>query len=121
MITIHDDRFESYRQGMDFIQKYIFPGGMLPSDAMFRQTSAAAGLSLVSASMFGADYARTLSEWEHRFNARLPDVLTQGFDMRFVRMWQFYLAYCQAGFRTGSIDVAHYILGTEAQNSALPG
>jgi cyclopropane-fatty-acyl-phospholipid synthase len=109
-IVIRDDLFARYRTGTDFIQKYIFPGGMLPSPARFEFEAAAAGLRVAEAHRFGADYARTLAEWRRRFLARWKDVRALGFDERFRRLWEFYLAYCEAGFATGSTDVVQYLL-----------
>lgn len=109
-ITIDDTRFDRYRSGTDFIQQYIFPGGMLPSPSRFVFESERAGLSVAQRLMFGVDYARTLAEWHERFNARETEVRALGFDDRFLRLWRFYLAYCEAGFRAGSIDVMHAAL-----------
>jgi cyclopropane-fatty-acyl-phospholipid synthase len=105
VITIADRYFENYRRGVDFIQRYVFPGGMLPSPSVFRQHTDAAGLAWRGAEAFGQDYARTLAIWRERFIAAWPDIQPLGFDERFKRLWQYYLAYCEAGFRTGSIDV----------------
>ncbi|SNS19474.1 cyclopropane-fatty-acyl-phospholipid synthase [Noviherbaspirillum humi] len=109
-IVIADPLFERYRKGTDFIQQYIFPGGMLPSPSAFRAAAARHGLETVDEFAFGLDYARTLAEWRHAFNRQLPQVRAQGFDERFLRTWEFYLAYCEAGFRAGSIDVAQFTL-----------
>ena len=114
VITIDNDRFEHYRRGMDFIQKYIFPGGMLPSDARLREEFERADLALVDRHPFGDDYRRTLLEWEYNFNRRIDAVLEQGYDERFIRMWRFYLAYCQAGFARNTIDVVQYVLSRDA-------
>jgi cyclopropane-fatty-acyl-phospholipid synthase len=107
-ITIDDDRFPGYRSRADFIQRYIFPGGMLPSPAILREQIARAGLVLTSAETFGLSYARTLSEWQRRFQAAWPAIAAQGFGQRFKHMWEYYLAYCEAGFRAGAIDVGLY-------------
>jgi len=109
-ITIADQRFARYRKGTDFIQRYIFPGGMLPSPAVVKQQATAAGLAIDQDFAFGADYARTLAHWRQRFEAQYQAVRTLGFDARFIRMWRFYLAYCEAGFRSGDVDVHHYLL-----------
>ncbi|PLK47073.1 cyclopropane-fatty-acyl-phospholipid synthase family protein [Uliginosibacterium sp. TH139] len=109
-ITIDNRLFAHYRKDVDFIQRYIFPGGMLPSPEVFRAQSAKAGLQPVAERAFGLDYARTLNEWLQRFNAQLDAVHAQGFDARFVRMWQFYLGYCEAGFRARNTDVWQYVL-----------
>jgi len=109
-ILIADDLFARYRKGSDFIQQYIFPGGMLPSASIFREKAAQHGLRVETEFKFGLDYARTLAEWRDSFHAQLPAVREQGFDDRFLRTWDFYLAYCEAGFRAGSIDVAQFTL-----------
>lgn len=105
VITIADERFESYRARPDFIQRYIFPGGMLPSPARFREEVARAGLKLTDVQTFGADYARTLQLWHEAFQENWPRIRALGYDERFRRMWTYYLAYCESGFKTGSIDV----------------
>jgi cyclopropane-fatty-acyl-phospholipid synthase len=109
IITIADRWFESYRRNVDFIQKYIFPGGMLPSPGVLKRLTAAAGLAPHATHFFGGSYARTLAEWHRRFDRARPQVTAMGFDDRFQRMWKYYLAYCEAGFRSGSIDVGHFI------------
>ncbi|MFC4347067.1 class I SAM-dependent methyltransferase [Kordiimonas lipolytica] len=111
VIRIADDRFEGYRRGVDFIQKYIFPGGMLPSDAVLKQQFAGAGLRLKSQLDFGLDYAETLRLWHDAFNAAETGVRAQDFDDKFLRTWRFYLSYCEAGFREETIDVSHYVIG----------
>lgn len=113
-ITIDDVLFDHYRKDVDFIQRYVFPGGMLPSPSAIASQSDKAGLRIAASRAFGLDYARTLREWLQRFNARLEDVASQGFDPRFQRMWQFYLAYCEAGFRARSTDVWQYVLAHRA-------
>jgi cyclopropane-fatty-acyl-phospholipid synthase len=110
VITIDDARFEEYRAKPDFIQRYIFPGGMLPSPAVFERVATAAGLAVEPPALFGHDYARTLHAWEERFSAAIARVRNMGFDERFERMWRFYLSYCQAGFTLGSIDVMQVAL-----------
>ena len=109
-IVIADHLFERYRNGTDFIQQYIFPGGMLPSRSVFRERASAAGLEVVNEHRFGADYARTLATWRAWFHDRLEDVRTLGFDDRFVRIWDFYLAYCVAAFARENTDVVQYTL-----------
>jgi cyclopropane-fatty-acyl-phospholipid synthase len=109
-IVIDDALFARYRKGTDFIQQYIFPGGMLPSPSVFKRLAEQHGLRVVNEFAFGLDYARTLQEWRRMFNKRLDDVRAQGFDDRFVRTWEFYLSYCEAGFRAGSIDVMQFTL-----------
>jgi cyclopropane-fatty-acyl-phospholipid synthase len=109
-ILIDDALFERYRSGSDFIQQYVFPGGMLPSSRRFAQAAARAGLAVTAETRFGPDYAETLRRWHQAFEARIDAVRALGFDERFIRIWRFYLAYCEAGFRAGSIDVAQYRL-----------
>ena len=109
-ITIDDSLFERYRKGSDFIQQFIFPGGMLPSPRVFQARAEQHGLEVVDAFAFGIDYARTLAEWHQAFNKVLPQVREQGFDDRFIRTWQFYLAYCEAGFRARNIDLYQFTL-----------
>ena len=110
IITIAKERFDSYRKKTDFIQRYIFPGGMLPSPERLDGEFANADLKLVAREDFAADYARTLAEWRHRFLEVWPEVQALGFDARFRNMWEYYLAYCEAGFTTQSIDVSHFAL-----------
>ncbi|GAB2902127.1 cyclopropane-fatty-acyl-phospholipid synthase family protein [Uliginosibacterium flavum] len=116
-ITIADELFAHYRKDVDFIQRYIFPGGMLPSPQIFHQQADKARLVVTRAHAFGLDYARTLNEWLQRFNAKLDKVQAQGFDERFVRMWQFYLAYCEAGFRARSTDVYQFVLSHQGETA----
>ncbi|BCJ90458.1 cyclopropane-fatty-acyl-phospholipid synthase [Terrihabitans soli] len=108
-ITINEDRFESYRRNPDFIQRYIFPGGMLPTKTSMRAHAKAAGLDLVHSEAFGLGYANTLADWRQRFHTAREDVEKLGFDRRFLRMWDYYLAYCEGGFRAGTIDVGLYV------------
>ena len=110
IITIEDKAFATYRKGADFIQRYIFPGGMLPSPSALRDQVARAGLTWVGNLDFGLDYAETLKLWRQRFRAAWPDIQPLGFDERFRRMWEYYLAYCEAGFRAGQIDVTQVTL-----------
>ncbi len=105
VITIADKHFDYYRSRPDFIQRYIFPGGMLPSPEVFRKQSHAAGLAVDGMEGFGFCYAKTLAEWNQRFQAAWERIRPLGYDERFKRMWEYYLAYCEAGFRAGSIDV----------------
>ncbi|MBI1775541.1 MAG: class I SAM-dependent methyltransferase [Proteobacteria bacterium] len=110
VITIAEDRFEAYRQRPDFIQRYIFPGGMLPSLERLKAIVAEVGLEWREDCSFGQDYARTLKLWGDRFLAAWPQLNELGFDERFRRMWQYYLAYCEAGFRAATIDVRQILL-----------
>ena len=109
-ITIRDDLFERYVAGTDFIQQYIFPGGLLPSPGQFRAQAQAAGLQVVNELAFGADYAETLRRWRRQFGAEEARVRRIGFDTRFVRIWEFYLAYCEAAFEGGNTDVIQFTL-----------
>ena len=109
-ITIRDDLFDRYVAGTDFIQQYIFPGGCLPSPSQFRAAAERAGLQVVDQFHFGPDYAQTLRVWRQRFLQQQDRVLQQGFDMRFLRTWEFYLAYCEAAFDQGNTDVVQFTL-----------
>jgi len=110
VITILEDRFETYNRKPDFIQKYIFPGGMLPTKSLFEEYAESHGFQVSNAEFFGNSYALTLRDWRHRFENSLNEVSEQGFDDRFCRMWNYYLAYCEAGFTTGSTDVGIWTL-----------
>jgi cyclopropane-fatty-acyl-phospholipid synthase len=110
VITLDESRYAGYADQVDFIQRYIFPGGMLPTPAIMRQQIADAGLALKSTFTFGDSYARTLAEWSRRFHASLPAVEAMGFDKRFQRLWAYYLAYCEGGFRAGILDVGLYTI-----------
>ncbi|MFO1176423.1 MAG: cyclopropane-fatty-acyl-phospholipid synthase family protein [Paracoccaceae bacterium] len=105
IITIEDRRFEMYRRGVDFIQKYIFPGGMLPSPAALRDEVRRAGLALIGSFEFGESYSQTLRRWYDTFNARWDEVASLGFDQRFHRMWNFYLTSCASAFHFANCDV----------------
>ncbi|MGU3493926.1 class I SAM-dependent methyltransferase [Xanthobacteraceae bacterium A53D] len=109
-ITIGEAHFAGYRDNPDFIQRYIFPGGMLPTQEIIARQTAQAGLTLGTVQRFGLSYAHTLADWRERFLAAWPRLQQQGFDARFRRMWDYYLAYCEAGFRAGTLDVGLYVL-----------
>jgi cyclopropane-fatty-acyl-phospholipid synthase len=109
-IVIKDSLFDRYIRSTDFIQQYIFPGGCLPCPSEFRREARAAGLQVVDELAFGRDYAETCRRWRADFLARKEEVLALGFDERFIRIWEFYLAYCEAGFEAGDIDVVQYTL-----------
>lgn len=109
-ITIRDDLFERYVRSTDFIQQYIFPGGVLPSTQQFEAHAAAAGFAVTDKLAFGADYAETLRRWRAAFLAHQAQVRALGFDTRFMRIWEFYLAYCEAAFEQGNTDVVQYTL-----------
>jgi cyclopropane-fatty-acyl-phospholipid synthase len=105
-IVMADDLFETYAGTVDFIQAYIFPGGLLIKSSEFRALAEARGLEWRDEIGFGLDYARTLKLWRERFDAAAAEGrLPPGFDARFLRLWRFYLTYCEAGFRAGNIDV----------------
>jgi cyclopropane-fatty-acyl-phospholipid synthase len=108
VITIDESRLENYRRRPDFIQKYIFPGGMLPTKRIIEREGAQAGLQLVAHEHFGQSYARTLEHWQRRFQKSWPIIEWLGFDERFKRTWEYYLAYCQAGFEVNAISVGLY-------------
>jgi cyclopropane-fatty-acyl-phospholipid synthase len=110
IITIAESRFEAYRSRPDFIQRYIFPGGMLPTLTHLKSLAAQAGMDWRTDNGFGLHYARTLGLWHQRFVEAWPEVRKLGFDERFKRMWQYYLAYCEGGFRAGSIDVRQILI-----------
>jgi cyclopropane-fatty-acyl-phospholipid synthase len=109
-ITIREDLYESYRRNPDFIQRYIFPGGMLPTEHAMRRHAEAAEMKFEALETFGESYALTLVEWRRRFDQAWPRIEALGFDERFRRMWSYYLAYCQVGFERKTIDVGLYRL-----------
>ena len=109
-IVIQDALFDRYVRSTDFIQQYIFPGGCLPCPSEFRREATHAGLKVVDEFAFGRDYAETCRRWRVDFLSRRNEVLALGFDERFIRIWEFYLAYCEAGFDAGDIDVVQYTL-----------
>jgi cyclopropane-fatty-acyl-phospholipid synthase len=113
-IVIDDALFERYLHSTDFIQQYIFPGGCLPSPSAFRAQAQAAGLEVVDEYAFGHDYAETLRRWREAFMAKRSEVQAVGFDERFMRIWEFYLAYCEAAFDEKNIDVVQYTLRKSA-------
>lgn len=110
IITIADERFKRYKNHPDFIQRYIFPGGMLPSPSILTKLVNNAGLREDRPHIFGHDYARTLAQWRHNFGQKWDEICQLGFDDRFRRMWEFYLHYCEAGFRSKNIDVRQVFL-----------
>jgi len=104
-ITIAEELFEDYASATDFIQRYVFPGGMLPSPNSLRDSVEASGLSWGTAENFGNDYAKTLSIWHAKFIDAWHEIELMGFDNHFNKLWRFYLSYCEAGFRAGTTDV----------------
>lgn len=109
-ITIDESRFERYRSGTDFIQQFIFPGGMLPSPERFCQQAQAQGLQVPQQFSFGKDYAETLRRWDQAFCAEREKVTQQGFDAAFQRIWRMYFAYCEVGFDEGRTDVVQFLV-----------
>lgn len=110
IITIHDELFDAYRKRADFIQRYIFPGGMLPGETTLKEQIDTAGLNFDDVHYFGSNYAETLRLWAQRFESQWSSIRPMGFDERFRRMWRFYLSYCEAGFDTGRINVGQFRL-----------
>jgi cyclopropane-fatty-acyl-phospholipid synthase len=110
-ITIEDHRYHQALRAVDFIKRHVFPGSFIPSiEALLVAKARVSDLALLNLEDFGLSYARTLAAWRERFMARLEEVKALGFDERFVRLWEFYLAYCEGGFRERSIGVAHLLL-----------
>jgi cyclopropane-fatty-acyl-phospholipid synthase len=109
VITIREESFDWYRREIDFIRRYVFPGGMLPSPTILRDLGVRSGLPMEDERIFGLDYAATLTHWRERFRAAWPELTPLGFDERFRRLWEYYLAYCEAGFRSGNIDVRQVV------------
>jgi len=113
-ITIQDNFFEVYRREVDFIQRFIFPGGMLPSPSILKTFGEKFGIPVIRERVFGQDYAKTLSVWRDNFRAAWPNLTPMGFDERFRRLWEYYLAYCEAGFLSGNIDVRQIVFAKRA-------
>ena len=116
IITIQDARWDVYRKSVDFIQKYIFPGGMLPSPSVLRQEIHRAGLSVQHSIEFGKSYSQTLRRWFEVFNNKWDNISAMGFDDRFRRMWNFYLTSCAATFESGNCDVTQITLQKPDKN-----
>lgn len=108
IITIRESDFRDYRRKVDFIQKYVFPGGMLPTRSILHSQARQAGLEPENETRFGSSYARTLERWHAAYRDAWPRIREQGFDERFDRIWRYYLAYCEAGFDAGRIDVGQF-------------
>ena len=108
-ITIQDGLFQTYRREVDFIQRYVFPGGMLPSPHVLKSLGERFGVPVIREHIFGQDYAKTLAIWRNNFRAAWPQLMPSGFDDRFRRLWEYYLAYCEAGFLSGNIDVRQVV------------
>lgn len=109
IITIKPEAYEAYRSNPDFIQRYVFPGGMLPAESHLVSLGKDAGLEMIGHRAFGPDYGRTLAEWRHRFWGAWDTIRPLGFDDRFRRLWEFYLYYCEAGFRSGHVNVRQVV------------
>jgi cyclopropane-fatty-acyl-phospholipid synthase len=112
-ITIQDSMFQSYRREVDFIQRYVFPGGMLPSPQVLKTLGERFGIPVIRERIFGQDYAKTLATWRNNFRAAWPNLKPLGFDDRFRRLWEYYLAYCEAGFLSGNIDVRQVVFAKQ--------
>ncbi len=108
-ITIQDNLFQTYRREVDFIQRYVFPGGMLPSPQVLKALGDKFGVPVIRERIFGEDYAKTLSTWRNNFREAWPNLKPLGFDDRFRRLWEYYLSYCEAGFLSGNIDVRQVV------------
>jgi cyclopropane-fatty-acyl-phospholipid synthase len=109
-ITIDDSLFDQYIKSTDFIQQYIFPGGCLPSPSQFKLLAKQHGLDVVDEFCFGLDYANTLKQWRTLFKAQEHKVRQLGFDDAFIKTWEFYLCYCEAGFTHHNLDVIQFTL-----------
>ncbi|MGH8206198.1 MAG: class I SAM-dependent methyltransferase [Steroidobacteraceae bacterium] len=120
-ITIEDHRYAQALRSVDFIKRHVFPGSFIPSlNAMLAAKTRSSDLALIQLEDFGLSYARTLRAWREGFLAQLPAVRAQGFDERFIRMWEFYLAYCEGGFRERSIGVAQLLLAKPGCRRSAP-
>jgi len=109
IIAIQERMFKNYRSNTDFIQRYIFPGGMLPTPSIMKSLGESAGMPMTAETKFGKDYARTLSEWRTSFDENWDNIKPLGFDERFKKLWQYYMHYCEAGFLSGNIDVRQMV------------
>ncbi len=110
IITIKDEKAEKYQKNPDFIQQYIFPGGVLPSKKQLINLSKTVGISLSEVQSFQSSYAKTLNIWNDKFQNVWPNISEQGFPLRFKKMWEYYLSYCEAGFTSGATDVSQFII-----------
>ncbi|MGY3233170.1 cyclopropane-fatty-acyl-phospholipid synthase [Bradyrhizobium sp. USDA 4448] len=108
-ITVQDALFDSYRRRVDFIQRYIFPGGMLPSAGILRSLGERFDIPMMGERVFGQDYARTIAIWRANFGQAWADLTSLGFDEHFRRLWEYYLSYSEAGFKAGKIDVRQLV------------
>ena len=112
-ITIANEFFETYKRRPDFIQKYIFPGGILPSEDKLNNAVSSAGLKILDDYYFGKSYAETLRRWQSTFEQKWDDIKNLGFDEKFQKMWRYYLSYCEAGFESGHINVGQFLIGSK--------
>ena len=112
-ITIEDNYFKSYKKFPDFIQTYIFPGGMLPSINALNRSVSKSGLKIIDRKLFGEHYAQTISRWKSSFESSWEDITIKGFDINFKRLWEYYLSYCEGGFRSGNINVGQFLIKRE--------
>ena len=112
-ITIANEFFETYKKRPDFIQKYIFPGGILPSEDKLNNAVSSAGLKILDDYYFGKSYAETLRRWQSTFEQKWDDIKNLGFDEKFQKMWRYYLSYCEAGFESGHINVGQFLIGSK--------
>jgi len=112
-ITIANEFFDTYKKRPDFIQKYIFPGGVLPSEDKLNNAVSSAGLKILDDYYFGKSYAETLRRWQSTFEQKWGDIKNLGFDEKFQKMWRYYLSYCEAGFETGHINVGQFLIGSK--------
>ena len=112
-ITIANEFFETYKRRPDFIQKYIFPGGILPSEDKLNNAVSSAGLKILDDYYFGKSYAETLRRWQSTFEQKWDDIKNLGFDEKFQNMWRYYLSYCEAGFESGHINVGQFLIGSK--------
>lgn len=118
-ITIRDQRYEAAKREVDFIKRYIFPGGFLPShQAMLESIARRTQLNVLVLDEIGAHYARTLCEWRQRFESSLERVRSLGYDERFIRMWRYYLCYCEGGFRERTIGASQWLLAKPGSRRA---
>jgi cyclopropane-fatty-acyl-phospholipid synthase len=121
-ITVEDHRYAQALRSVDFIQRHVFPGSFIPSlQAILSSKSRVSDLALIGAVDFGLSYARTLAAWRERFRAQLPAVHALGFDDRFIRLWDYYLSYCEGGFRERSIGVAHLLFSRPSRYAVRRG
>ena len=110
IITINEKRATGYQSRPDFIQQYIFPGGMLPTKKQLETSAKEVGLKCLEMLSFGKSYAKTLNIWNSQFQKSWNEVARYGFDDKFKKMWEYYFSYCETGFLSGSTDVSHFLI-----------